>query len=224
MAFAAGCGREEPPNLVNGKQLFAGKGTCGSCHELARAGTKGQQGPSLDQAFATSRLNGLGRSTIEGIVLRQIEQTRRGSIMKSDLVTGDDARDVAAYVALVAGIPGKDAGELASVGGAAGADKTTAAKAGVLEIPADPSGALAFAFGKATAKPGELDLPDAQPLADPAQHRPQGRQTGPVVGNGRRVEVLDAREGRQLRVLLLGARPRGGRHEGHAHRQVASDC
>ena len=183
-AFAAGCGREDPPDLVNGKQLFAGKGTCGSCHELARAGTRGTSGPSLDQAFAISRANGLGRKTVEGVVLRQIEMPRRGSSMPANLVKGDDARDVAAYVAMVAGQPGKDVGELASVGGATGANKTTAAKGGVLSIPAEPSGALAFAFGKATAKPGSISLEMPNPSPIPHNIAIKGAQTGPVVGNG----------------------------------------
>ena len=34
-------------NVVNGKQLFVSK--CGSCHILNRAGTKGIQGPDLDE-------------------------------------------------------------------------------------------------------------------------------------------------------------------------------
>ena len=42
----AACGREDSPDLVNGKELFIGEGTCGSCHALARAGTKGTQGPT----------------------------------------------------------------------------------------------------------------------------------------------------------------------------------
>ena len=36
--------------------------------------------------------------------------------MPEDLVTGADARDVAAYVAEVAGVPGEDSGQLASAG------------------------------------------------------------------------------------------------------------
>ena len=183
-ALSVGCGREQPPDLVNGKKLFTGKGTCGSCHALARAGTKGTQGPDLDQAFGTARRDGLGRKTVEGVVMRQIANVRRGSIMPKDLVTGDDARDVAAYVALVAGMPGQDTGELAAVGGAAGANKTTAAKAGKLTIPADPSGALAFAFGKATADAGKLTF--EMPNPSPIQHNIalKGDGAGPVVGSG----------------------------------------
>src|SRR5207244_1731840 len=37
---AAGCGRAQTADLVKGKQLFAGKATCGSCHTLARANTQ----------------------------------------------------------------------------------------------------------------------------------------------------------------------------------------
>lgn len=179
-----GCGRKQSPDLVNGKQLFASKATCGACHRLARAGTKGTQGPDLDAAFGTARRDGLGSDTIEGVVRRQIANVRRGSIMPKDLVTGDDARDVAAYVALVAGVAGKDTGELASVGGAAGANRSTAAKGSTLTIPADPSGALAFQFGKATAKAGRLEL--VMPNGAPIKHDIgiKGKGKGPEVGNG----------------------------------------
>jgi cytochrome c oxidase subunit 2 len=40
--------------------------------------------------------------------------------MPADLVTGDDAEDVAAYVAKVAAVPGQDGGRLADVGGGRG--------------------------------------------------------------------------------------------------------
>ncbi len=46
----------------------------------------------------------------------QIANVRKGSIMPEDLVTGKDARDVAAYVAQVAGMPGEDMGALATAG------------------------------------------------------------------------------------------------------------
>ena len=103
---AAGCGREEPADLANGKTLFIGEGTCGACHALERAGTSGTQGPDLDAAFGPSRQAGMNAETIEGIVLRQIKHPLRNSAMPANLVTGDDARDVAAYVAQAAGMPG----------------------------------------------------------------------------------------------------------------------
>ena len=184
--LSAGCGQEEPADLVNGKRLFAGEGRCGSCHALARAGTKGTQGPDLDQAFGPARNDGLGEETVEGVVLDQIANVRRGSIMPEDLVTGDDARDVAAYVALVAGQPGKDTGELAMVGARKGG-KPIAAKGGLLEIPADPSGALAFATSKATAPAGALTfrMPNPSPIQHNIAVKANGLDTkGPVVGNG----------------------------------------
>ena len=114
--LSLGCGREEQADLVNGKRLFTGEGQCAACHVLARAGSGGVLGPNLDESFGASLRDGLGQSTVQGIVLRQIDQTRRGSAMPEDLVTGDDARDVAAYVAQAAGMPGTDPGGLAAAG------------------------------------------------------------------------------------------------------------
>ena len=115
-ALSTACAQQEEVDLVNGKRLFTGEGQCVTCHVLARAGGGGVLGPNLDEAFGPSRRDGLGQQTVQGIVLRQIDQTRRGSIMPEDLVTGDDARDVAAYVAQAAGVPGTDTGGLASAG------------------------------------------------------------------------------------------------------------
>ena len=176
------CGREETPDLVNGKTLFIGEGTCGSCHALARAGTKGTQGPDLDQAFAQARRDGMNDETIEGVVLRQIAHPRRNSIMPPGLVEGDDARDVAAYVGEAAGEPGEDAGALADVGVEKGGEAT--AKNGVLQIDADESGALAFTASTATAPPGKIEFVMDNP--SPIDHNIalEGDGEGEVVGNG----------------------------------------
>jgi mono/diheme cytochrome c family protein len=109
-AAVAGCGREDAPDLVNGKRLFTGEGRCGSCHILARAGTGGTIGPNLDQAFLASRRDGLGERTIQEVVQGQIDEPLNDSLMPEDLVVGQDARDVAAYVAQAAGKPGVDPG------------------------------------------------------------------------------------------------------------------
>ncbi len=176
----SGCGNQDHADLANGKKLFIGKGTCGSCHTLQHAGTKGNQGPNLDAAFVNSRTNGFGDTVIEGVVRDQINTPRRGSIMPADLVTGNDRRDVAAYVASVAGKPGQDTGLLASIGGNTNANKTAVEKGGTLTIPADPSGALAFGFGKATATPGPVTI--SMPNPSPIQHNIA--ITGPVTGKG----------------------------------------
>lgn len=153
--LATGCGREEA-DLVTGKTLFTQK--CGSCHVLDRAGTKGKQGPDLDEAFGPSRRDGLGETTVEGVVLRQIAFVRRNSSMPANLVRGDDARAVAAYVAEVAGQPGKDQGLLANAGKPKVSNKPIVAKGGTLRIDADPTGALAFVTSKAVAMPGPLEF------------------------------------------------------------------
>ena len=107
------CGREET-DLSNGKAQFVQK--CGSCHTLSRAGTAGTTGPSLDHAFRAALQAGMNRKTVEGIVHRQIANVRRNSVMPKDLVTGADARDVAAYVAYATDKTGEDSGALAQAG------------------------------------------------------------------------------------------------------------
>ena len=64
--------------------------TCGGCHTLADAGTKGAVGPNLDQLKPD-----------EARVEHQI--ANGGAVMPPKLLTGQDAKDVAAYVAAVAG-------------------------------------------------------------------------------------------------------------------------
>jgi mono/diheme cytochrome c family protein len=107
------CGRDEP-NLSTGKALFTQK--CGSCHALARAATQGQTGPNLDAAFRAALDKGLSRETVEGIVHRQILHPRNASVMPAELVTGEDAKDVAAYVSYAAHRAGQDSGALAQAG------------------------------------------------------------------------------------------------------------
>jgi mono/diheme cytochrome c family protein len=109
----AACGRDEA-DLSNGKALFTER--CGSCHILGRAGTQGRTGPDLDAAFRTALADGMNRETVEGVVHKQILNPRKNSAMPAELVTGDDARDVAAYVGFAAARPGEDEGALAEAG------------------------------------------------------------------------------------------------------------
>jgi plastocyanin/mono/diheme cytochrome c family protein len=180
----AGCGHNSQPDLVQGKTLFIGKGTCGSCHALARAGTKGAVGPDLDDAFANARASGMTDNTIKGVVRDQISHVRRGSLMPKDLVKGQAAIDVAAYVASVAAKPGKDVGALANVGGGGGNGPPAVEKAGLLTIAADPTGALAFVTRKATAQAGKVTI--SMPNKAPIQHNIalKGDGAGPIVGSG----------------------------------------
>ena len=82
-----------------GKQLFTTH--CGVCHTLADAGTRGTVGPDLDGAFAADRAQGFHESTIKQVVYDQIRYA--SGRMPRNVVTGQDAASVAAYVASVAG-------------------------------------------------------------------------------------------------------------------------
>jgi mono/diheme cytochrome c family protein len=158
--LSACAAKEQAGDLVAGKQLFVAK--CGSCHTLSRAGTKGTQGPDLDQAFQQSISEGFGRSAVRGVVYKQILHPNRlrnseGVLMPAKLVSGDDARDVAAYVAQVANRKGSDSGLLATAVKKAGGGTATE-KNGVLSIPADPNGQLAYTYDKAIGQPGDVTI------------------------------------------------------------------
>jgi mono/diheme cytochrome c family protein len=97
-----GSGASKPgeADLANGKTLFVSK--CGACHVLEDAGTNGTLGPNLDEAAAGDRVAGLEQSSFEALVRQQIDEA--DAPMPRRLVKGSDARDVAAYVASVAGV------------------------------------------------------------------------------------------------------------------------
>src|SRR3954451_2855594 len=144
LALSACSTRPEGENadLIAGKQLFVQK--CGSCHVLARAGTKGTTGPNLDEAFQQSVKDGQGRSGFTGAIHGQILHPNRNGVMPAKLVTGDQAYDVAAYVARSVAAGGKDTGLLATAVKAAGGGKPAVESNGTLEVDADPTGQLAF--------------------------------------------------------------------------------
>ncbi len=105
---AAGCGTSDA-DPERGRALFVQK--CGTCHAMAQAGTTAQIGPNLDDAFAAARAAGETDSTVKGVVEAQVEFPRPSNdnpavSMPADVVTGQDLEDVAAYVALYAGVPG----------------------------------------------------------------------------------------------------------------------
>ena len=104
LLLLAGCGTGgKAPSTggdqANGAKLF--KSSCGGCHVLAAAGSQGTTGPNLDDAFSGSKKQGFKLSTIENVVLDQIREAN--APMPKNLVKGQDAVDVAAYVASVAG-------------------------------------------------------------------------------------------------------------------------
>ena len=182
---ASGCGKREAPDLVKGKTLFASTARCGSCHTLARASTKGNVGPNLDYAFEGDKRDGLGQSAIRAFVMNQIAHPRKGSVMPTGLAKGQDAFDIASYVAYAAAATGKDPGELASAGQVTSGPPAVA-KGGTLTIAANPTGALAFTTNKASAPAGSIKF--VMPNKSPIQHNLaiKGPVTGagPIVGSG----------------------------------------
>lgn len=137
VGFDAGGG-----DRLRGKELFTAK--CGSCHQLADAGTVGSIGPNLDYAFYQYRVDASGAdpdepdfqalladpdvtstvlNTVRGQIAYPVTDTPSGAPgMPSDLVTGHDAADVAAYVASVAGLGGDGGPPTSGAGGGGGGD------------------------------------------------------------------------------------------------------
>src|SRR3954452_8419697 len=190
--FLSGCQlRDSGDNLVNGKTKFSQQ--CSQCHSLARANATGVVGPNLDAAFAQSRIDGLGQSTMEGIVRDWIAHPNRNPQMNPEtgksaaqmpagIYKGEDARDVAAYVASAAAKSGKDPGKLATVG-AQKAQGTAVEKNGTLDIPVAQSG-TAFKFADATAQPGTVKVTSQNPQPTGHNIAIQGNgvdEKGPVV-------------------------------------------
>lgn len=113
---ATGCGAVAHMTATEGhapagKKLFQDK--CGSCHTMENAGTTGTLGPNLDSTFGIVRAQGFHESTIRDVVRGQIaypetETSTGGPGMPENLVEGQDADDVAQFVAQCAGVPNCD--------------------------------------------------------------------------------------------------------------------
>jgi cbb3-type cytochrome c oxidase subunit III len=97
---------------ASGQKIFQAK--CGGCHTLAAAGSSGTVGPNLDDAFRGDKEQKFKQSTIANVVLLQIRQP--SPPMPKSLVKGQDAQDVAAYVAAVAGTSNANAPSPAQLG------------------------------------------------------------------------------------------------------------
>ncbi len=88
----------------HGKQLFQDpKNQCSSCHTLADAGTTGTIGPNLDDAFTAVKQQGFTIQSMEDLIRGQIAYPE--SPMPANLLNGQDANDVATYIAKCAAVP-----------------------------------------------------------------------------------------------------------------------
>lgn len=109
--LSAGCGavgRVTTGDPGHGKLLFVtpakpGDPSCGSCHTLADAKTTGTVGPNLDDAFASDKEQDFSQSTIKDVVRGQIAYPEPP--MPANLYGGQDANDIAVYVAQCSGNP-----------------------------------------------------------------------------------------------------------------------
>jgi cytochrome c6 len=131
--LASGCGyggvaTAAEGDTGNGQKLFTtpppnGGLACSSCHTLQAVGSSGTIGPDLDNVFVEDRRQGYDNSSIENVVLDQIrlgsgpiatytkgEHGVKGlkpqTTMPANIWTGQNAVDIAAYVASVAGLNG----------------------------------------------------------------------------------------------------------------------
>jgi mono/diheme cytochrome c family protein len=170
------------PDPVAGKQLFVSK--CGSCHTLNRAGTKGTVGPNLDEAFQRALKDGMQRSDFRGAIHEWILHPNREGAMPAKLVTGDDAYDVAAYVAQSVAKPGQDTGLLATAVKKAGGGKPAVQTDGTLQIDADPTGQLAYVTNQAQGKAGQMTIKMQNKATIPHDIVIDGKGKGQVVQGG----------------------------------------
>jgi cbb3-type cytochrome c oxidase subunit III len=112
----AGCGTggkaASNGDQTNGQKLFQQK--CAGCHVLAAAGAQGTVGPNLDDAFAADKQQKFKESTIQNVVLLQIRQP--SPPMPANLVKGQDAQDVAAFVAAASGTGKANGGSTSALG------------------------------------------------------------------------------------------------------------
>jgi mono/diheme cytochrome c family protein len=180
-----GCQIKHPTaNLVRGKQLFVQH--CAACHTLSHAQSTGTVGPNLDDAFRQDRVDGVKSTSIQGLVNYWIEYPNTAGVMPARLVSGQEATNVAAYVAHVAAIPGQDVGGLATAVQTV-SQKPAVEKNGVVQIDADPTGQLKFLASSASARAGTvtLKMQNKSSIMHDIGVKGNGINTvGPVVANG----------------------------------------
>jgi mono/diheme cytochrome c family protein len=192
--LVAGCGTSGYQDATEGdpsagKQLFIDG--CGSCHTLADAGTKGTVGPNLDDAFARARHDGMGEATIRQVVRQQIaypvvEPPSGDPGMPANIYTGDEAADVAAYVASVAGV------NRPSSQGQGGESETEGADGAAIFASAGCSACHTLAAANASGTVGP-NLDETRPTKELAVDRiTNGRGAMPPFKDSLTAEQIDA--------------------------------
>ena len=173
---ASGCGTGGPAKTgdpARGRDLFlkvpkGQKYACSTCHTLQAAGAQGTLGPNLDDAFAADRTQGFKESTIHDAVLDQIRLAAcvdPGDLtrcMPRNLLRGQDAQDVSAYVARCAANASDPACSSGKVTGTSGKDIFTSSGCGSCHTLAD-----AGTSGKIGPDLDKVLKPDAQKAGQP---------------------------------------------------------
>ena len=215
--------RDHDADLVAGKQLFVTK--CGSCHTLARAGTKGTTGRTSTQASSAPLKDGFGESRDPRRRSRSRScipnRSRAGGIMPAKLVTrAQDADDVAAYVASVVAQPGKDTGLLATPcrRPRASAGRREERHAADRRRPERPA-AYGLQGHGAAGQAHDRHAPTSR--ASSTTSRSTARATTPRASPNGEGSSSRRPSARHLHRSSARSRPPPGRHGGHAHRQVA---
>jgi mono/diheme cytochrome c family protein len=139
--LASGCGavgRVTNGDPSHGKQLFQDpKNQCTSCHTLADAGSTGTIGPNLDDAFQAVKQQGFTSQSMQDLIRGQIAYPEKP--MPANLLNGQDANDVASYIAKCAAVP------QCGVTAAKAAATTTSSSGGGTSTSAAPDGKTIFA-------------------------------------------------------------------------------
>ncbi len=96
-----------PAKLEQGQELF--QVNCGNCHALYAAGTVGNYGPDLDELLAPTREAPTDADAIKGVEGRVLNAIENGvdsgtpGRMPGGILSGDQAEEVAEFVATTAG-------------------------------------------------------------------------------------------------------------------------
>ena len=89
-------GSTVPADNKQGLQIF--RINCGACHTLAAAGTDGEIGPNLDQLLGTgAKITDVVNGNYDRVL--NAVQNGIGGRMPKELVQGDQAKEVARFVA-----------------------------------------------------------------------------------------------------------------------------
>jgi mono/diheme cytochrome c family protein len=176
---AAACGSQdinlrpnEKPNVQRGAVLFAQR--CSGCHTFAVAGTQGGATKIHDRERTDGPNFNVRRESMDSVLYAVRNGGFSGAIMPENIVVGNDAADVAAFVSKYAGgerkgnditpqsQPETGAG---SSGGGAGAGAPT-------------TGATTSTPAQTTSTPAQTTSTPAQTTSTPAQTTPQASTQG----------------------------------------------